>query len=116
MKFNALVPSLIRTWVPLFVGQLVAWLVTLGIISEGTITPEMQAGLSGFLGLVLTGAYYTVIRLLEQRWPQIGILLGSTQQPVDYASGRDVVEGNIQTTYVQNSYDEQFGTHPSGVQ
>ena len=70
MKFNALVPSLIRTWVPLFVGQLVAWLVTLGIISEGTITPEMQAGLSGFLGLVLTGAYYTVCLLYTSPSPR----------------------------------------------
>lgn len=76
------ITSLIRTWVPIAVGALVSWLLTLGI----EIDADAQAGLIIFLTSVLQGLYYLVVRVLEQRWPRIGaLLLGNSSKP-DYNS------------------------------
>ena len=69
--------SLIRTYVPVGVGALVVWLTTLGVeLDEAT-----RNGLVVFLTGLGIAAYYTVVRLLEKRWPKIGVLLGATKQP-----------------------------------
>lgn len=70
--------SQIRTYVPAGVGALLAWLATLGL----DLGAEAQVGLVTFLTAALTGVYYTLIRLLERRWPQVGILLGARKTPV----------------------------------
>ena len=70
--------SLIRTYVPVAVGALVAWLLTLGV----TLDPASETGLTVAGTGLLIAAYYTIIRLAERRWPWVGILLGSTAQPV----------------------------------
>lgn len=70
--------SLIRTYVPIIVGALVAWLATLGL----AIDADAAAGLIIFLTCALQGLYYLVVRLLERKFPQIGVLLGSAQKPV----------------------------------
>ena len=69
--------SLIRTYVPIAVGALVAWLLTLGV----TLDPASEAGLTVAGTGLLIATYYTLIRLLERRWPWVGILLGSAQAP-----------------------------------
>ena len=70
--------SLVRTYVPIIVGALVAWLATFGL----AIDAEATAGLIVFLTAALQGLYYIAVRLLERKFPQIGVLLGSTQKPV----------------------------------
>lgn len=68
--------SLIRTYVPIVVGAVVAWLVARGI----AIPSEAIVGTVAFLTAILQGFYYFVARLLEQRYPQFGWLLGQAKQ------------------------------------
>lgn len=86
---SATITSLIRTWVPVVVGSFVAWLVTLGV----TLDPSAQTGLTVGLTGLLIAAYYTVIRLLERKWPFLGVLLGSASAPSygDTVPAADVV-------------------------
>lgn len=69
--------SLIRTYVPIAVGALIAFLATRGI----DIDANAQAGLITFVTAMLQGLYYLVARLLESKFPQLGFLLGSTKKP-----------------------------------
>lgn len=69
--------SLVRTYVPVAVGALAAWLLSLGV----DLSAEAQTGLTVFLTGLIIAVYYTVARLLEKRWPAFGFLLGSTKQP-----------------------------------
>ncbi len=71
------ITSLIRTYTPIFVGSVISWLATRGLnIDEATSAAAVTA-LTG----ALIAVYYTVIRLIERRFPQAGILLGSTKKP-----------------------------------
>lgn len=72
-----LVVSLIRTYVPVVVGTVIAWLVAQGI----DVTPETEVQLVAGLTGIISAAYYGVVRLLERRWPVVGYLLGSKKQP-----------------------------------
>lgn len=75
---NSLVTSYIRTYVPIGVGMIVAYLVTLGIQLDN----DTQAALVVFLTGALQALYYAVARTLEKKWPQLGsFLLGSSKQP-----------------------------------
>lgn len=88
MTLDTLGPSLIRTYVPVAVGAFIAWLVTLGV----ALDPATEAGLTTALTGVVIAAYYTVVRLLEKRWPFLSVLLGSSQMPAVYApDGEDGV-------------------------
>lgn len=71
------VTSLIRTYVPIVVGALVAWLSSKGI----AIDPSDVVGFTAFLGAAFSGLYYLIARLLERRFPQLGFLLGSAKKP-----------------------------------
>lgn len=72
-----MVPSLIRTYVPIAVGAVLAWLASRGVnVDDGA-----AQGLVAFLTALLSALYYAVARLLESRWPQAGWLLGSPKQP-----------------------------------
>lgn len=73
---NDLVVSLIRTYVPMVVGAVVAWLVTQGI----NVDQSAVEGVVAFLTAVFSGLYYVVVRLLEQRWPKLGWLLGQAKE------------------------------------
>ena len=66
--------SLIRTFVPLVVGSLVAWLATRGVEVDRT-------ALIGILDPLLATAYYALIRAAEKRWPGAGWLLGAPGAP-----------------------------------
>ena len=69
--------SLIRTYVPVAVGAFIAWLLSLGI----DVDTETQAGLVVSMTGLVVAAYYTLVRLLERKWPAVGVLLGVPRQP-----------------------------------
>ena len=75
---NSFIISQIRTYVPILVGALAAWLLTKGI----ELDTDTQAGLIVFLTGLLQGLYYLIVRLLEKRWPKVGVLLGVASKPV----------------------------------
>jgi len=86
---STLVPSLIRTYVPILVGGFIAWLVTRGV----ELDPTAEQGLTVAFTGILIAAYYTLIRLLEKKFPWVSVLLGSKQIPAQYTtSGEPVVE------------------------
>lgn len=71
--------SLIRTYVPVAVGSVISFLVVnYGLVVDPTISNQLVAGLTG---LIIAG-YYLLARLLERKYPALGVLLGSTQKPV----------------------------------
>ena len=94
LVIGAVVPSLIRTYVPVGVGALLSLLVTTGVLPS-PLPEDATAGVVTAAVAVGIGLYYTVVRLLEQRYPAVGVLLGSTSQPVAYARGAEVVSGEI---------------------
>ncbi|GAA2618675.1 hypothetical protein SMC26_40240 [Actinomadura fulvescens] len=69
--------SLIRTYVPIAVGALVAWLATLGVEVDDATSTALVVGITG----VATAGYYTLVRLAESRWPWVGKLLGAARPP-----------------------------------
>ena len=104
LTLGNVVPSLIRTYVPVAIGSLLSLLVTLGVIPTPLPDDQEAALVTGIVAITI-GLYYTALRLAEQRWPKIGLLLGSSQQPVDYAPGADVTQGRVQGTYVGRHRD-----------
>ena len=74
---NNFVTSLIRTYVPILVGALASYLLTLGL----ELDANAQLGLVTFLTALLQGGYYLLARILERRYPKLGLLLGSEAQP-----------------------------------
>ena len=71
--------SLVRTYVPIAVGSVISFLVVnYGLVVDESITAQLVAGLTG---LIIAG-YYLLARLLERKFPALGVLLGSTQKPV----------------------------------
>lgn len=79
------IPALIRTYVPLGLSVLFGWLASLGI----SVSDEAQSALAAGIGALAAAVYYTAVKLLEKRWPMLTVLLGSTKQPVAYASAAD---------------------------
>lgn len=76
---NSFVTSLIRTYVPIAVGAVIAWLATLGL----QLDAEAQSGLIVFLTGISQAIYYFIARWIERKFPQIGtVLLGSSKAPV----------------------------------
>ncbi len=77
-KENLLV-SLKRTLVPIVVGAVAATFLA------GYVDPDaLEKVLSG----VISAVYYTVVRLVETKFPGAGVLLGSKAQPV-YEAPKD---------------------------
>ncbi|GAA1978554.1 hypothetical protein [Kitasatospora viridis] len=69
--------ALIRTYVPVAVGSAVTALADIGVNVDSTSKAALITGLTG----VVIAAYYTLVHLLESRWPAFSVLLGSTSQP-----------------------------------
>lgn len=66
--------SVIRTFVPLLVGWLLAMAARYGFdIDRATLTTVVQAA--------ITFLYYTVVRVLETLRPKAGVLLGVPRAP-----------------------------------
>ena len=74
---DSIIPSLIRTYVPIIVGQIAGFLATKGLELDTTT----QTALIAFLGGLITAIYYTLVRLLERKYPKLSFLLGSSTQP-----------------------------------
>lgn len=70
-------PSIVRTIVPFLVGLVVTWLASRGL----GLDAEMQGTLTAVITVVVGSAYYSVVRLIEQTRPKIGILLGIAKTP-----------------------------------
>lgn len=82
---KALLASIIRTLVPIGVGQIVALLALASVILD----QATKDALGTVLGGLITAVYYLAIRLLEQRWPAIGVLLGLAKTPDSYSKEPD---------------------------
>lgn len=91
--------SFIRTIVPAIVGAVVAYLVQLGLAVDG----EFEAALTAVLFAVFTGIYYLIVRVIEMKFPGIGILLGWAASPDSYSKGAgvDIVQKSEQNISVQ---------------
>lgn len=65
--------SIKRTLVPIIVGAV-----------AGTILGQWVDinTIENFVGSIISGVYYTVVRFIEAKHPAIGILLGSKKQPI----------------------------------
>lgn len=68
-----LLTSVKRTLVPIIVGVLGASFLG-GYIDSATM--------STFLSGLISSLYYVVLRFIETKWPEAGILLGARYQPV----------------------------------
>lgn len=87
------VPSVIRTGVPLLVGAAVSFAAAKGI----HVSPDTEAQLVVLLGAAAGGVYHWLVRLLEERWPRCGWLLGMAKTP-DY-QGSDASDYISTTKY-----------------
>lgn len=80
---NPLAASLIRTYAPIIVGQVAAWL----LLAHIALDLPTTVAFTSFVGGLLTAVYYTLARLLEERWPAAGALLGLAASPDTYSKG-----------------------------
>lgn len=76
-KMNDIVTRFIKTYTPIAVGALVAWLLTLGV----QVDVATQAGLIITVTGLLQALYYAIAIWLAHKWPKFEILLGSTKTP-----------------------------------
>lgn len=82
---NAQIISIIRTFVPVLVGQIITWLATQGILDS---TGEISGLLITVFTLVFTTAYYALARYLETFVSaKFGWLLGYAKRPVYTKTG-----------------------------
>jgi hypothetical protein len=79
MTANGAALGYIRTFVPYGVGVVLGWLLLhTGLNLHG----GFEAGLDAVLVAAVINVYYIVIRLVEEKEPAIGVLLGATSRPV----------------------------------
>lgn len=91
------VASLIRTYVPIAVSAIVAWLTSVGL----ELPEESAAQLALLLGALAGAIYYAVVRLLEKHFPWIGNFLGVAKAPV-YVAPDEITPAN-RTAVVQET-------------
>jgi hypothetical protein len=72
-----LLPSYIRTIVPVVVGAALSWAIRHGLPADWLDQGEVTAWLTP----LVIGAYYAAVRWLERRIPAAGWLLGLAKQP-----------------------------------
>jgi len=72
-----LVVSWIRTFTPVLVGGLIAWLVRQGVKVDTSVAQPLTEALT----VIFTAVYYFLVRTLETWWPGFGWLLGIPKQP-----------------------------------
>lgn len=75
-------PSITRTLVPVVVTALVNFLAVLGFGLTDDATKVLASVVAGVIGL----AYYIGVRLIEDVWPQAGLLLGNPKKPVYFTA------------------------------
>ena len=79
-----LAPSIIRTLVPIIVGAVGGY--------EATYLGATPAQQTAIATVAAGGLYYLLVRLLEHRWPALGVLLGVPSAPVYRADLTPVIE------------------------
>lgn len=71
--------SVIRTIVPMIVGQIMTWLAVIGVLDQ---TGEVSASLISAFTILFTALYYAGVRYLEVKYSaQFGWLLGVAKSP-----------------------------------
>lgn len=81
---EAVVASLLRTFVPSIVGSILGWITSTGI----EVDPELKGLLTVLLMAGFTGLYYAAVRFVEEKLPWVGILLGYAKSPDSYSKGQ----------------------------
>ena len=80
-----LLMSLVRTFVPVVVGSVLAWFAAKGI----PVDPDLETTLTVALTGMATFVYYAVVRFLETKVsPKFGWLLGNNSSPDSYSPGK----------------------------
>ena len=105
-------PSVVRTGVPLLVGVGVSFAAAQGI----HVSPETEAQVVVLLGAGAASLYHWVVRVLEERWPRFGWLLGVARAP-DYHQGADSdyvsttkYDGQGRVTEIRTVYQHRWET------
>lgn len=70
--------AVIRTAVPGAVGAAAAWGTAHGV----GIPADAREGVTALLTFGFLSAYYAAVHALEQKYPKVGVLLGSPKKPV----------------------------------
>jgi len=87
--------ALIRTYVPYAIGLALAWLfVHIGFDLRGG---PAEVALVAFTTAVAMNGYYALVRVIELRWPILGILLGLPKSPT-YARVDDLWASLVRTS------------------
>ena len=73
---NDYITSMIRTWVPIVVGSLIA-----AAAERLGITDIDSAQVSTAVTGIIIAVYYAIVRYLEQSKPGLGVLLGRRAAP-----------------------------------
>jgi len=96
LQLKTYVTSLVRTVVPILVGNVLGWLTTLGLPLPEEVSTSLTGLLTLLIGAVFSIAYYALVRWLEQEHPSIGILLGIAKAPVAYSAQPDEAKAMIE--------------------
>ena len=75
---NNVLVSLIRTWVPVGVGTVIGWVLSLGILD---VSAEDQAEVTAVAVAAAISLYHALVRLVERKVPWVGWFLGVAKQP-----------------------------------
>jgi len=81
---EAVVASILRTFVPSLVGGLLTWITSLGI----HVDPQLEGLVTVLLFGFFTALYYAAVRFVEEKLPWVGILLGYAKSPDSYSKGQ----------------------------
>lgn len=89
---SALLPSLIRTLVPLIVGWALSLPITPALLDLLQVTTaDATQALTAGVTAVVAGLYYLAVRMFEVYVrPKFGVLLGWASQPTRYTAVVDV--------------------------
>jgi hypothetical protein len=101
--------SFIRTIVPAIVGMVIGFFTTIGL----DVDPEFEGALTAVLGTVFMALYYLIVRIIEMKFPIVGVLIGWAKSPDSYSKGPGVEiekpSGDVHVT-VNNAYTESEPT------
>ena len=71
------ITSYIRTFVPIVIGAVVSYFATKGF----NVPLDLQVAATAFLTVLISTVYYIIVRKLESKYPNLGILLGVPSAP-----------------------------------
>lgn len=85
---NNTITSFIRTWVPIAIGSVIAWLMQKYNI---IIPQDLYAQAAELITALVIAFYYGIVRLIEVKVPWVGWLLGQAKRPVYVETTTDKV-------------------------